>query len=45
MAKNLVLGPILARLAQIPATNFFPKNLASSVTGMNMDLKSFFSLH
>ena len=25
MAKNLVLGPILTRLAQIPAANFFPQ--------------------
>ena len=32
MAENLVLGLILAHLAQIRATNFFFKNLAPSVT-------------
>ena len=32
MAKNLVLGLILAHLLQIQAANFFFKNLASSVT-------------
>ena len=32
MTKNLVLGPILAPLAQIWAPNFFLKNLAPSVT-------------
>ena len=32
MAKNLVLNPILAHLAQIQATNFYFENLALSVT-------------
>ena len=32
MAKNLVLGPIMAHLAQIQAANFFFKNLVPSFT-------------
>ena len=40
MAKNLVLGPILAHLAQIWAPNFFFKNLASSVTRYHGQLSS-----
>ena len=40
MVKNLVLGPILAPLAQIPATTFFFKNLASSVTRYHGQLLS-----
>ena len=40
MAKNLVLGPILAHLAQIWAPNFFFKNLAASVTRYHGQLSS-----
>ena len=40
MAKNLVLGPILAHLAQIQAAKLFSKNLAPSVTGYYGQLSS-----
>ena len=40
MAKNLGLGLILAHLAQICATKFFFKNLASSVTRYDGQLSS-----
>ena len=41
IAKNLVLGPILAYLAQISATKFFfKKNLAPSVTRYQGQLSS-----
>ena len=40
MAKNLVLGLILAHLALIPAANFFFKNLALPVTKCHGQLSS-----
>ena len=38
--KTLILGPILAPLAQIQATNFFFKNLALPVTRYHGQLSS-----
>ena len=40
MARNLVLGPILAHLAQIWVTNYFFRNLAPSVTRYHGELSS-----
>ena len=40
MNQNLFSSPILARLAQIWATKFFFKNLASSVTRYHAQLSS-----
>ena len=41
MAKNLVSGPILPHLAQIPAAKYlFFRNLASSVTRYHGQLSS-----
>ena len=45
MAKNLVLGPILARLAQIPAANFFPQKSGFISHWNEYGFEEFLSLH